>query len=101
MDQDRNRTNGKIYYGKSGFAGEFGHTTLFENEILCQCGKRGCLETEASRRALTDLFVQRLKELDINNKPAHPFPSAVRSTPSSSFLALNEYTAASRSFSAS
>lgn len=59
--------NGQIYYGKSGFAGEFGHIPLFENEILCQCGKRGCLETEASGRALTDLFVQRLKEGYVSN----------------------------------
>ncbi|MCD8071649.1 MAG: ROK family protein, partial [Alistipes sp.] len=27
--------DGKLYYGKSGFAGEFGHTPFFENEIIC------------------------------------------------------------------
>lgn len=54
--------NGQIYYGKSGFAGEFGHIPLFDNEIICQCGKKGCLETEASGRALTQLFVKRLHE---------------------------------------
>jgi predicted NBD/HSP70 family sugar kinase len=59
--------NGQIYYGKSGFAGEFGHVPLFENEILCQCGKKGCLETEASGRALTELFVQRVKEGYVSN----------------------------------
>jgi len=59
--------NGQIYYGKSGFAGEFGHIPLFDNEILCQCGKKGCLETEASGRALTELFTQRLKGGYVSN----------------------------------
>lgn len=44
--------NGKLYYGKSGFAGEFGHTPMYDNEIICQCGKKGCLETEVSGIAL-------------------------------------------------
>jgi predicted NBD/HSP70 family sugar kinase len=44
--------DGKIYEGKSGFAGEFGHINVFNNEILCHCGKKGCLETEVSGSAL-------------------------------------------------
>ena len=44
--------DGKIYYGRSGFAGEFGHTPFFENEIICDCGKKGCLETEVSGIAI-------------------------------------------------
>ncbi len=43
---------GKIFSGKSGFAGEFGHQSYFQNEILCHCGKKGCLETEVSGCAL-------------------------------------------------
>lgn len=54
--------NGRLYYGKSGFAGEFGHIHVFDNEIICHCGKKGCLETEASGHALIHLFIQRLKE---------------------------------------
>ncbi|WP_270089930.1 ROK family transcriptional regulator [Sphingobacterium sp. SYP-B4668] len=54
--------NGHIYYGESGFAGEFGHIPLFDNEILCHCGKKGCLETEASGRALNNLFIQKIRE---------------------------------------
>ncbi|GAO44069.1 ROK family protein [Flavihumibacter petaseus] len=53
--------NGQLYYGKSGFAGEFGHIPFFDNEIICQCGKKGCLETEASGRALTHLFREKIK----------------------------------------
>ncbi|RBL92432.1 ROK family transcriptional regulator [Chitinophaga flava] len=54
--------NGELYYGKSGFAGEFGHIPFFDNEILCHCGKKGCLETETSGQALIRQFRQRLKE---------------------------------------
>ncbi len=44
--------NGEIYGGKSGFAGEFGHMSVFNNEVICFCGKKGCLETEVSCKAL-------------------------------------------------
>lgn len=44
--------NGELYRGRSGFAGEIGHMHMFNNEILCHCGKKGCLETEASGCAL-------------------------------------------------
>ena len=54
--------NGQLYYGKSGFAGEFGHIPIFDNEIICHCGKKGCLETEASGNALIKAFIQRLEE---------------------------------------
>jgi len=54
--------NGQLYYGKSGFAGEFGHIPIFDNEIICHCGKKGCLETEASGSALIKAFIQRLEE---------------------------------------
>ena len=40
--------NGKLFRGNNGFAGEFSHIPLFDNNKLCSCGKSGCLETEAS-----------------------------------------------------
>ena len=52
--------DGKIYSGKSGFSGEFGHISIFDNEILCHCGKKGCLETEASGSALHRFLIQRI-----------------------------------------
>lgn len=54
--------DGKIYYGKSGFAGEIGHMVTYNNEILCHCGKKGCLETEASGRALVRKLIERLEK---------------------------------------
>lgn len=52
--------DGKIYKGKSGFSGEFGHVSTFDNEILCHCGKKGCLETEASGTALKRILLERI-----------------------------------------
>ncbi|MBP3682101.1 MAG: ROK family protein, partial [Rikenellaceae bacterium] len=49
--------HGELYYGKSGFAGEFGHTPFFDNEIICSCGKKGCLETEVSGIAIEEKMV--------------------------------------------
>ena len=46
--------DGKLYYGKNGFAGEFGHIPFFDNEKICTCGKKGCLETEVSGMAIEE-----------------------------------------------
>nr|WP_320059597.1 ROK family transcriptional regulator [uncultured Bacteroides sp.] len=53
--------DGKVYNGKSGFAGEFGHVNTFDNEIICHCGKKGCLETEASGAALHRILLERVR----------------------------------------
>ncbi|WP_290540966.1 ROK family transcriptional regulator [Alistipes sp.] len=54
--------DGKIFYGKSGFSGEFGHFPLLDNEIICRCGKRGCLETGASGSAMHRVFLEKLRQ---------------------------------------
>ncbi len=54
--------DGKIFYGKSGFSGEFGHIPFFNNEIICHCGKKGCLETEASGYALLRNFNNKIEK---------------------------------------
>lgn len=54
--------NGELYTGKSGFSGEFGHFPSFDNEVLCHCGKRGCLETEISGMALHRNLLQSVKD---------------------------------------
>jgi glucokinase-like ROK family protein len=43
---------GEVHRGASGFAGEFGHTTIVPDGPLCRCGNRGCWETLASQKAL-------------------------------------------------
>jgi len=44
--------NGRLFQGDGGGAGEIGHVVVQENGELCRCGKRGCLETVASARAV-------------------------------------------------
>ena len=39
---------GKLWHGKCGFAGELGHVIVNPNGERCNCGSRGCLETESS-----------------------------------------------------
>ncbi|KGE85567.1 MAG: ROK family protein [Phaeodactylibacter xiamenensis] len=53
--------DGQLYYGKSGYSGEVGHMPVFDNNIICQCGKKGCLETEASGWALEERFKTRVR----------------------------------------
>jgi len=53
--------NGRIYMGKSGFSGEIGHIQAFDNEVICHCGKKGCLETGASGSALHRIFIERIR----------------------------------------
>lgn len=54
--------DGKLYYGKSGYSGEFGHMPSYNNNIICHCGKVGCIETEASGRALKRKLTEKIKE---------------------------------------
>lgn len=53
--------DGHLYYGKSGFSGEIGHFPLLDNNIMCRCGKIGCLETGASGSALHRIIIDKLK----------------------------------------
>ena len=51
--------NGKLFQGDGGGAGEIGHVVIQKDGLPCRCGKRGCLETLASTRAI----IQRAKIL--------------------------------------
>jgi predicted NBD/HSP70 family sugar kinase len=53
--------DGKVYKGKSGFSGEFGHVKSFDNEIMCHCGKKGCIETEVSGSAMYRRLLEMVK----------------------------------------
>ncbi|WP_010586787.1 ROK family protein [Schlesneria paludicola] len=44
---------GKIFRGKTGSCLEIGHVPVVPDGALCGCGRRGCLETIASRLALS------------------------------------------------
>ncbi len=52
---------GEPFSGENGFAGEFSHIPLFNNNKLCSCGKSGCLETEASLLVIVEKAVAGLQ----------------------------------------
>ncbi len=43
---------GRLIRGATGFAGEFGHMTMDPDGLLCNCGNRGCWETQVCESAL-------------------------------------------------
>ena len=47
--------NDTVIRGADGNAGEFGHIIVEPNGRRCACGKRGCLETVASTKALMEM----------------------------------------------
>lgn len=53
---------GEVYSGKDGYSGEFGHMHAYDNNILCRCGKKGCVETEVSGLALTRQLTERISK---------------------------------------
>ena len=61
--------DGKVYTGKSGFSGEFGHVNVFDNEILCHCGKKDSeCETwhDFGKLAMIDWMKNKLEEVKKN-----------------------------------
>lgn len=58
--------DGHIYYGKSGFSGEIGHVKTFDNNIMCHCGKMGCLETEVSGAAMSRILAERIQSGELS-----------------------------------
>jgi glucokinase-like ROK family protein len=59
--------NGEIYRGNNGFAGEFSHIPLSEDGSLCTCGKRGCLEAEASMLVVAENAIKGIKNGHISS----------------------------------
>lgn len=51
--------DGSLHYGGGFSPGAVGHTTVERNGRLCECGRKGCLNTAAAPRAIE----QRAKEL--------------------------------------
>lgn len=45
-------SNGRLFEGSTGSAGEVGHTVVQAEGPVCGCGKRGCVEALASRTAM-------------------------------------------------
>ncbi|MFT3904470.1 MAG: ROK family protein [Niabella sp.] len=54
--------DGKLFRGHAGYAGELSHIPVGDNNLLCECGKRGCLETEASLRVVAQKALKMIEE---------------------------------------
>ena len=50
--------NGKLLYGHTGYAGELGHIIAIPDGRLCGCGRKGCLETYTSARAIVKTYIE-------------------------------------------
>lgn len=53
--------NGKIYHGRNGFAGEFGHVSVDFSGPKCGCGGNGCFELYASGSAINSRMKRDIK----------------------------------------
>lgn len=58
--------NGKIIKGNNGGGGEIGHITVDRNDdaFLCNCGKKGCLETLTSATGIVKVAKKHLENYD-------------------------------------
>jgi glucokinase-like ROK family protein len=58
--------NGELFRGSQGYAGEIGHTVIYQGGNLCGCGRRGCWETYVG----SDAVFKKVKEIIISGKPS-------------------------------
>jgi len=65
---------GELFGGHTGYAGELSHIPISESNTLCECGKRGCLETEATlrvvaHRAMEEISAGKISSLKMVDSP--------------------------------
>lgn len=60
--------NNHLLTGKHGWAGDFGHIKVSDEDVVCSCGAKGCLQAMASGPAIVKKFkkISKLKGYDIN-----------------------------------
>jgi glucokinase len=59
--------DGKLWEGEGGYAGEIGHITVNPEGEPCNCGGRGCLETEASAPRIVKNYRTLAERTDITD----------------------------------
>jgi len=83
-------TNGQIYRGVSGSAGEIGHMTIDINGPLCGCGNKGCFEALASGTALEREAKAKIAEGARTSIPKYAKESGSRISAKSVYLAAQD-----------
>ncbi|MGN0004010.1 MAG: ROK family protein [Sphingobacterium composti] len=61
----------QLFRGFNGFAGEFSHIPLADESKLCSCGKKGCLEVEASLESAVEYIKECLKQGEVSLLAPH------------------------------
>ena len=79
--------DGRIYEGRTGAAGEGGHTTIDFNGPQCACGKRGCIEAYASGTAIGKRARERMKETAAADSPMLALAGGTREAVTSEIVA--------------
>lgn len=54
---------GKLLFGATGFAGEFGHSVIKFNGPTCPCGNRGCLERYVGARYIVERARRKIRKV--------------------------------------
>ncbi|ADQ13606.1 ROK family transcriptional regulator [Halanaerobium hydrogeniformans] len=52
--------NAKLHYGVNNAAGEFGHIKITDDGPICECGKKGCLETLIAEERILNKYYNKL-----------------------------------------
>ncbi|MDR2577462.1 MAG: ROK family protein [Chitinispirillales bacterium] len=68
-------TDGKIYKGTHGMAGEIGHIVVETDGAQCTCGRKGCVEAYASATGIVKMAV------DFAKTETSPFAAIAHETP--------------------
>ncbi|MBT2700657.1 ROK family glucokinase [Bacillus sp. ISL-40] len=83
--------NGKIVHGENGAGGEIGHITSIPRDgFLCNCGKKGCLETVASATGIVRLALEELTHTEEFSKLKDYYTKHQTVTSKQIFDAVNE-----------
>lgn len=53
-------SEGKLFNGENGIAGEIGHMMIERNGKICSCGNEGCLQTIASGPAIAEMAKEKI-----------------------------------------
>jgi glucokinase len=72
-------TNGRLYKGTYGMAGELGHISVETGGLPCPCGQKGCVERYASATGIVNLAVEYSKTAKENE--VTEFVDKVRKNP--------------------